>query len=223
MGNEFIRFIKQSLLSVIYSTNENCIVCNSDNVNEKLVCSKCFSKIEFYNKSFTIKKDDSKLQCLSAAYYSTIIADLIKRLKYKSDFLAGEFLASLLIDLINTNRIEYNLISYIPMTAKALRKRGFNQSKFLASLISEHFEVKTEEILIKSSETKDQIGLNDENRWENLSSCFKVKNKSILTNKRILLIDDVITTGATSYYCANELMNKGAEKVTILTIAKSRL
>jgi len=223
MGNGFIRFIKQSMLSVIYSTNENCIICNSEMIDEKLICSRCFKKIEPINKSFSIKKDNMDFQCFSAAYYSTIISELVKKLKYKSDFLSGEFLGSLLIDLININSIDYDLISYIPMTRKGLRQRGFNQSKFLASIIAENFNVKLKDILSKSRETKDQIGLDDEGRWQNLSSCFKVKNKNIIINKKILLIDDVITTGATAFYCSKQLIKNGAKKVTILTVAKSRL
>lgn len=77
--------------------------------------------------------------------------------------------------------------------------------------------------LYKIIETKDQIGLNDEMRWKNCSNSFRFNRKYSVKEKKILLVDDVITTGATAYSCAKEIKNAGAEAVIILTAAKSKL
>lgn len=223
MGNGIIKLITDSILSVIYSGDESCIICGSYSVEEELICSNCLRKIEFYNKSFKLKKDGLELECFSSAYYSGVVMELVRRLKYKSDFSSGEVLSCFLIELLKNNSIDYDFITYVPMTRTALKVRGFNQGKFLTSKISKAMGKPSSELVKKIKNTKDQIGLDAVMRWENLDNCFKVKNKSLVQNKKILLVDDVITTGATAFCCAKELLNSGACKVTVLTAAKSRL
>jgi competence protein ComFC len=223
MGNGIIKFIADSILSVVYSREETCIICNSYNVEEELICKNCFKKVEFYNKGFKIKRDGTELECYSSAYYSGIVMELVRRLKYKSDFYSGEVLSEFLIQLLKNKSIDYDIITFIPMTQKALRARGFNQSKFLADSIGRNLHKPVLQLIKKIKSTKDQIGLDDISRWENLNECFKIKNKKLVQNKKILLVDDVVTTGATAFSSAKELFNNGAEKVIVLTVAKSRL
>ncbi len=224
MGNGIIKLIADSILSVIYSRNEGCILCSDYSLEEELVCKSCFKRIEFYNKSFKIKKEDIELECFSASYYSGAIMELIRNLKYKGDFNSGEVLASLLIKLLSVCAIDYDLITYVPMTRGAFKKRGFNQGRFLASYVSKACDRPARELVKKIKDTKDQIGLDAINRWENLNDCFKITDKKLIQNKNILLVDDVVTTGATAFCCAKALLNNGAaNKVTVLTAAKSKL
>jgi competence protein ComFC len=223
MGIGIVKLIIDSILSVIYSREESCILCNGSILEEDLICGRCFKKIEFYNKSFKIKRDGLEFECFSAAYYSGTIMELVRNLKYKSDFSSGEALLGLLIKLLNVNSIDYDLVTYVPMTREALRKRGFNQGRFLASSIGKAFERPTGEFVKKTRNTKDQIGLDAINRWENLIDCFRIKDKKLIQNKKILLVDDVVTTGATAFSCCKVLLDSGADKVTVLTVAKSKL
>lgn len=223
MGIRIIKYLINSVLSVIYSSNENCLTCSTYCSEEELICGSCLKKIEFYNDSFKIRREGIEIECYSAAYYKGITMELIRRLKYKSDFNCGEALAQMLIKLVNIKNLNFDIITFVPMNKKSLKVRGFNQSKFLAKCIGDFLEKPVLNCLKKVKETKDQIGLNAEGRWENLSSCFEIVDKNILQNKKILLIDDVVTTGATAFYCSRELLKHGAEKVTILTAAKSGL
>jgi competence protein ComFC len=223
MGNGIIKLIADSILSIIYSTEEVCILCGSYCMEEELICKSCFKKIEFFNRSSKLKKYNIELQCYSAAYYSGPIMELVRRLKYKSDFNCGEVIAGYLVELVKNNSIEYDLITYVPMTRAALQKRGFNQGRFLASTVGSTLDKPVRELIKKIRNTKDQIGLDAINRWENLNDCFKIKDKKPIKNKKILLVDDVITTGATAFCCARELLVSGADKVTVLTVAKSKL
>lgn len=220
MGNGIIRYIIESVLNVIYCTSENCLVCNAYLDSEETICNVCKEKIEY---CLDETKLNNNVECFSAAYYASSITEMIKRLKYKSDFAVGEFLGSLLIKTIDKNKFEFDLITYVPMSKKALKKRGFNQSKFLADYISKYTNKATKELLIKKKDTKDQIGLDGNSRWNNLKGCFQALKNDNYKNKNIIILDDVITTGATAFYCAEQLLNNGAAKVTILTVAKSRL
>lgn len=76
-------------------------------------------------------------------------------------------------------------------------------------------------VLIKSKNTVSQTGLNEKQREENVKNSFKIKNKDIIKNKIVLLVDDVYTTGATTHECKKILLENGARKVIIATIAKS--
>lgn len=223
MGARFIKYLIQSVLNTIYSGSENCIICGTYSAEEELICKSCLNKIELCNSSFIINKEGIKIKCYSAAYYKTTAAELIKRLKYKCDFNCGIVLSNLLINLIKLKNVNYDIITYVPMNKKALRKRGFNQSKFLAKCISESFNKPVKECIIKVKPTKDQIGLDQTSRFDNLMNSFKIYDRTVIENKKVLLVDDVITTGATAFYCCKELLNNGAEKVTILTAAKSKL
>jgi competence protein ComFC len=223
MGNGIIKLIADSILSVVYSREEVCILCGAYSLEEELICKSCFKKIEFYNKSSKLKRYNIELQCFSAAYYSGPIMELVRRLKYKSDFNSGEVMAGYLVELLKNNSLEYDLVTYVPMTRTAFQKRGFNQGRFLASTVGSAFNKPVKQLIKKIRNTKDQIGLDAINRWENLNDCFKIKDKKLIQNKKVLLVDDVVTTGATAFCCSRELLINGADKVTVLTVAKSKL
>ena len=107
------------------------------------------------------------------------------------------------------------------MTKKAIKKRGYNQSESLARIVSKSFGCPVVNCIEKIKNSSDQIGLDGNARWENLSYCFKLIDSKKISEKNILLIDDVITTGATAYYCAKEILNYGANAIIVLTAAKS--
>lgn len=128
-----------------------------------------------------------------------------------------------MVRFIEKEGIKFDVVTFVPMTKRALKKRGYNQSKILAQIISEKFKIKIISPIVKTRETKDQIGLNAEQRWKNIESSFEIKDKKSIDSKVILLVDDVITTGATTYYCANSMLKSGAKEIIILTAAKSRI
>jgi competence protein ComFC len=167
--------------------------------------------------------NNHNVACYSGAYYSGIVKELISRLKYRSDFKAGEALSIYMIQSINTNKLSFDLITYVPSTRKTLKKRGYNQSEFLAKIIGDKINTKVVGILGKVRDTKDQIGLSGEERWNNLKDSYKVKKAECIRGKVILLVDDVITTGATGFFCAEDMLKSGAREVHILTAARSNV
>lgn len=223
MGNGIVKLIIESVLNVIYSGDDNCLICKEYCEEEEYLCISCLKKIEYCNSSFSLKKEGYEFDCYSATYYANIIIELVRRLKYRGDFASGEFLGNLFIKLIEKNIFDFDIVTFVPMTAKSKRKRGFNQSQFLASIIGKTYNKPIIQLLQKHKDTKDQIGLNASSRWENLNDCFQFIGKYSIKNKCILLVDDVITTGATSYYCSKQLIDNGAGKVIILTVAKSTI
>ena len=108
----------------------------------------------------------------------------------------------------------------VPLGIKGLRERGFNQSLLLAKVISRHTGIPlTMDGLVKIRETRPQVGLSSKERARNLRGAFTVRGN--FRKMRLLLVDDVMTTGATVKECATQLLNAGAEEVAVLTLARA--
>ena len=117
---------------------------------------------------------------------------------------------------------EADLILPVPLHPKRLRKRGFNQALVLAR----KFFPKSKEridphVLERHQWTCAQTGLNGRERRRNVKNAFKVRNPEKIKNKKILLVDDVFTTGATVNECAGILRKSGATKVEVFTFARA--
>jgi len=226
VGERIIKYIKNifyCLAHLIYSGDEQCVICSGYSEESEALCTLCRKKLRRCTQGFYIEHDEEKYLARSVFYYSNIVKELIIRLKYKSDFICGEILAKYMLELVKTNELQFDLISYVPMTKKALRNRGYNQSEYLANYLSQFLDIPVICNLIKVNDTKDQIGLSGEERWENMKKCFEIEKSEIIKNKNILLIDDVITTGATAFHCAQILKEDGENNICVLTIAKSNV
>ena len=226
MGERIIKYIKNifyCLAHLIYSGDEQCVICGGYSEESEALCTICRKKLRRCTQSFYIEHDGEKYLTRSVFYYSNIVKELIIRLKYKSDFICGEILAKYMVELVKMDELQFDLISYVPMTKKALRDRGYNQSEYLANYLSRCLNIPVVCNLIKTEDTKDQIGLNGEERWANMKKCFEIVKSDFIKNKNILLIDEVITTGATAFHCAQILKEKGINNICVLTIAKSNV
>ena len=103
-----------------------------------------------------------------------------------------------------------------------MRQRGYNQSSLIAKKLVKDITNLTcrEDVLIKDKNNKRQSDLNRHQRQENVKNVYKVINKEKIYNKKILLFDDIYTTGATVNECAKELKENGAKEILVFTIAK---
>jgi competence protein ComFC len=226
MGNRIIKILKyfyDCILLVVYPKESNCVLCEEYNAADGELCKKCYAKIKFCNGKYINKRYDKEFICYSAAYYNNVIMELIIKLKYKGDFTCGDILAKLMVNVIDKEKITFDMITFIPMNKLSYKKREYNQSEYLARIIGKLMNKKVINCLKKVINTKDQIGLNGSLRWENLKDCFLFDKKKIILEKRILLVDDVMTTGATSFYCASLIEKNTENEVIILTAAKSRI
>lgn len=225
MGYGFIKlleFVKECIFEVIYDNKSQCIICEKY-LEESGLCDECKRYIILSHDVYTMRCFNKLINCYSSAYYTGTMMELIRRLKYKSDFKSGEIIAFYMKDRIKNLIYDIDFITYVPMTKRSLKSRGYNQSKFLCNILSKEFNIPMVDCLIKAKETKDQIGLSQEQRWENMKDCFKAKKSHMLKNKKVLLVDDVFTTGSTAYFCSCELIKYGVEKINVLTAAKSKV
>ena len=117
--------------------------------------------------------------------------------------------------------LSYDIIVPVPISKKRMKDRGYNQSFLIASDIAKKSKIKLEKNVIKKEQNNTPQSLLDKSgREKNVVNVYKIVNKQKIINKKILLIDDIFTTGATVNECSKMLKISGAEKVDVLTIAK---
>lgn len=153
--------------------------------------------------------------------YNVAVAEAVHRFKYGGKVILAHALGSLTASQAEALPIKPDVIVPVPLHAKKLKARGFNQSLLLAKAVAKRLGVKADwSNLERTRHTAPQIGLKHDERAENVAGAFEVRNPLIFKNKKILLIDDVFTTGATVRECAKTLRKAGAE-VSILTLARA--
>lgn len=216
-----------------------CFSCE-EKIPKGYLCQKCFSRIEFINPpvckfcSNTLVREKGNIcpKCAKLAFpyeklicatkYRGPIVELIHSFKYKNyDFLV-ELFAPLLIKHLTRIGFEptgYSFITAVPLHKAKLRDRGYNQSALLAQYLANYFKISFKnDIIYATRESLSQAKLDKKSRLTNTKGIFSVKTE--LENKKILLLDDIFTTGSTARECALALKEKGG-RVTILTLSKT--
>jgi ComF family protein len=122
--------------------------------------------------------------------------------------------------LLDFDTAGINAIVPVPLSVGGLRSRGFNQSLLLAKTVSDNRDILLiTNGLFKKAETLPQIGLSAKDRTKNLRGAFVATRQ--FSGKRIMLVDDVMTTGATANECSRQLLKAGAAEVVVLTLARA--
>ncbi len=159
----------------------------------------------------------------SFGYYTAELSRLIQEFKFHGRRNLVELLAPLLAGTFFDNwaREDFDLIAAVPLHQKRKRQRGYNQSDLLARSLSSRIAIPHQQVLMRIRSTLPQVGLTDSQRQENVRNAFRCRNPELVLQKRILLIDDVMTTGATVASAAQALMDGGALRVSVLTVARA--
>ena len=217
--------IFQQILDLIYP--QVCGICGKQ--DSKSLCNKCIIKLE---KEFEFQTDnyeeDLSKNFIEHNYffkYGDIIRSQILALKFQEKPYVYKTIAYFLKNMQKSfeKLKKYDIIIIVPISKQRKRDRGYNQSELVAKEISKIIQVPiAKKILYKTKNTVPQSSLNKKQREENAKGVYKIKNIEKVQNKRILIIDDIYTTGNTVNECANILIQKGINKTNIgvLTIAK---
>lgn len=199
---------------------KQCVVCgNRLAVSEDVVCSICnlhmprtyFSKKPYENDMAKLFWGQIKIEKAAALFFyepHSEMSRIILSLKYLDHPETGELMGRMLAEEARRDGFfdDIDLIIPIPLTKKRQRKRGYNQSAEIARGINEITKIKiAEKAVIRKSFKSSQTKMNRWQRQANVQDVFTIGKESDLTNKHILLIDDVVTTGSTIISCAQTL------------------
>lgn len=213
MFKNLINFIKDM-------DGEKCFFCNECEILDCYICEDCLDNLEFHEREFT------RLESIKSVFivlrYNDFIKKVIHNFKFNDKVYLYKALGELLIrEAINTKIYEkIDLVTSVPLSIKSLKKRGYNQSHIIANYFCENLSLNYSENLIeKSIETKMQIELSYSERLSNIKTAFRINDSKAVENKKILIIDDVFTTGATLEACGQTLINAGAKEVLGLCLA----
>lgn len=156
--------------------------------------------------------------------YADPLRACIKALKYDGETHLSEILGALLAHTYRHYHLEADLFIPVPLHPTRQRQRGFNQSLLLARICSQLTGVPLDEGIIRQRPTSAQAGMNTRSRYQNVMGAFIYLSPHAtprLSNRKIIIIDDVCTTGATLDACARPLFAAGANSVSGLVLASS--
>jgi ComF family protein len=156
----------------------------------------------------------------SAAAYGGAVANAVVRFKYASRSDLARPLAHLMLPLVT--RLEIDVVVPVPLHRERLRERGYNQAALLARPVAEHLRRRVEPLaLARERATAPQASLSASERSANVARAFRVRQPRAIEGRRVLLVDDVRTTGATLSGCATAIFRAGALAVHFLTVAQA--
>lgn len=199
---------------------------------EELVCLRCraaLPKTGFVNHPENLVArlfwGRVPLQRAASVYFfnkGARVQHLLHALKYKNRSDVGVLLGRWMFEEMNHQAWleDIDLLVPVPLHPDKEKKRGYNQAAIIARGFSASSAIPLDErALLREENTQSQTKLSRIARWENTKEAFKVANKEALAGKHILLLDDVITTGATLEACANVLIEQSGCKVSVLSVA----
>ena len=229
-GKPFV--LSRALYAVVdFIYPPTCLICSQNLEQKKFLCPLCFSEliqsidvsVETESSGFSqIKQElhfDSIVTCFD---FSPNIETLIHELKYKRGIKLGYFLGQILAkSIFEKIDCQVDMIVPVPLHRIKQRERGYNQSDILCKGISTMVSLPVcSGLLTRKINTKTQTLLSAEDRQINVHDAFVVKKSKDIIGKSILIVDDVVTTGATMNSCARALKNTGAKKVVGAALAR---
>lgn len=210
-----------------------CLSCGSTLLeNESLICLECLFHLprtnyhdDPHNPVAQLFWGRVSVKMASAFLFFTKsgrVQHLIHQLKYNKKPEVGIYLGSLFGKELQRSPFFQNIdvIIPVPLHAKKIKKRGYNQSEQIALGLSKVMDIPLDtRSFVRQIATESQTRKNRFNRWENVKEVFKVNDPYKLTGKHILLVDDVITTGATIEGCVRKLVAVSGVQVSVVGIA----
>ena len=227
------REIKDAFLHTLFP--DVCAGCGNDNPGHNaILCLRCSEAMpetnyEFHAGNPIEKKFWGRLQLsgATARYYFTresLMQQLMHEFKYHQREYLRHVIGDWLAEVVNDGRLDpaqFDVIVPVPLHPAKQRQRGFNQAVLLARSLSARTGIRVNVALKRVQYTKTQTAFDRAERMENLRDAFRLRKKMDVRGLRVLLIDDVLTTGSTLSECARVLKRAGAISVHAATAARA--
>jgi competence protein ComFC len=233
-GGTLIRQLPLLLLDLLVPGS--CISCGcSVSLSDRNLCSSCFEEIEYLGESCGrcsgIMDKGSCAICSSREFYlernicvadfSGVMKDIIENYKFNGRRSLKRVIAGAVFKKIDLKDLPVDILTSVPVNRRKKWKRGYNHSEDISKTLSGMINIPYRELLSEKRKRGGQKFLGYRERFLNIINRFGVKRGVDISGKRILLVDDIFTTGATINECARVLRAQGALAVFSLTIART--
>ena len=229
----FVQNIKEALLHLAFP--QVCAACGSDALpKEQLLCLPCLEALpqthfhlHHHNPIEKIFTGRLPLQHATAQYYFTKesgLQHLLHQMKYRGAKELCVYMGRLMGQQLAQSAWIENIDALVPLPlfAQRQRQRGYNQSALLCDGIAEVLQkLVLKEVVVRSTATESQTRKNRVERWQNMEGRFEISNAAQIEGKHLLLVDDVVTTGATLESCGRALLQAQATQLSIATLCFS--
>ena len=193
---------------------DRCVVCSVEKDVQDGLCKKCAAKMkELEHGGDSI----NGYTALCVYEYKDDVGKLVRRFKYNDARYLSKFMAQKMSEGLGMEH-GFSFVTNVPLHKKRRKHRGYDQAELLAKQVAEHSGLPYIHALVRTKNTKTQTKLDAKQRQENMRGAFECTAK---ISGRALLVDDVLTTGATAVECARVLKENGAQEVVILTFARA--
>lgn len=189
-------------------SGKTCSLCGVPMEGEGNFCPQCSHNPPDYKKALFYGLYEGKLE------------EAILRFKFQDHPHLAEPLGQLMVQRWRQSGIKVDLVTAVPISSRRLKVRGYNQAELLAKVVARGLGIPYRTLLVKRRETREQSKLKREERLKNVIGVFATYGNEDLGGKAVLLVDDVLTTGATASECAKVLQGVGASVVYVLTLAR---
>ncbi len=216
----------------------HCIYCGlTISYNQNWLCDTCLEKLIYIKKKCDICSgvivDDMCTICsdrklyytknICIAEYTGVMKEILHNLKFNKKKRIYHHLSDIAFKNLMEDKGHFDIITSVPMNRKKKWERGYNQSEIIAKRLSHMLKIKYIPLLTEKTRFKTQRDLGFRERFINILNRYKIRNKNKINDKRILLVDDIFTTGATINECARILKSFNAKDVYSLTMARTNI
>ena len=217
------------MADVLFPDYNACHLCGRFPEREGILCQSCWKALKAaqYKKLHVASPEPHAplTACYAAFPHSGEARELVHLLKYQSDCAAADWLADAMTAALSLSPLASawpDAVIPVPLHSSRLEQRGYNQALLLAQGVCQRTGLPlVQDALIRVHATDTQLHRDHAERINAMKGAFAVVNTAAIRRQRILLVDDVLTTGATAMSCAETLMAAGAESVSLLTVCRA--
>lgn len=204
-----------------------CIICGKS--ANYYICEKCNKRIKKYEEYHYLSRDEDNnypIRHYDELIYILRYEKIIRKIMINYKFYSKPYISYFFAYKIMNNKYlcekikEYDYIVPVPMSENKEKSRGYNQTKLITSIISKRLKIKESNNLKKVNNTLTQGKLNRLERINNIEGIYYIENNLEFIGKRIVLLDDIYTTGSTIEECARVISKSGAKEIFVIILAR---
>lgn len=198
-----------------------CPFCRGGVEEDGTICPDCQAALPWRTEAKARRHVELLEDCVSALDYTGLVPGCVRRFKFSRKWGYVRTLGLLVAQCARDHlRVDFDLISWPPLSSKSLRSRGYDQARLLAHAVAGSYGMEETALFAKKNAVGRQSRLQDPAaRRANVLGAFVLIDPELVRGKRVLLVDDVVTSGATLSECARVLLTAGAAGVWAVTLA----